>query len=695
MEMTREEAKEAIKRQVSCTDYLDRSPKAGPNMYCCPWCGSGDGENHTGALHYYPETNTVYCFSCEHRGDVIDIYQTTNNVDYNTALNDLAAECGITITGSSHRNAAEIPAREAFNPMHDKSYPQDEKTAQNQRQAPQDGIAADYTEYYAACKARINDPAAVAYLQGRGIAADTAALYGLGYDPAADPAGNPGGTGASIHPCPRIIIPTTKSHYSGRSIDPNGDPRYKKMNPKGSHPGLFNAGVLTVPEVQEVFVTEGAFDALSILEAGSHALALNSTSNTELLLQALEADPEAQHKTFILCLDNDDAGKKAAARLREGLQRLNVPFIGADICGGCKDPNEALQKDQEKFFEAVDKAKRQAGDRPDNVADYINGFMGDDMAKFKEVIETGFSNLDSEAGGLYAGLYTVAAISSLGKTTFCAQMADQIAEAGHDVIFFSLEQSRLEMVSKSLARITAQDDIEHAVTSLQIRRGQGGAAAKRAGKEYISRVGNRLSIVEGNFNCNLSFIRDYIRQYIRRTNTRPVVFVDYLQILQPEVVGNRQQTTRETVDTTVTGLKRLSRELNLTIFIVSSVNRNNYLTPIDFEALKESGGIEYTSDVVWGLQLQCLREPLFEKEKQIKQKRERIKQAKAENPRKIELSCLKNRYGVANFTCNFEYYPANDLFREEGRFSKLIDKPAQGLGSVGWLNESSGSGKLI
>ena len=51
---------------------------------------------------------------------------------------------------------------------------------------------------------------------------------------------------------------------------------------------------------------------------------------------------------------------------------------------------------------------------------------------------TGFTNLDDKAKGLYAGLYVVAAISSLGKTTFCHQIADQLAEMGEDVLFFSL-----------------------------------------------------------------------------------------------------------------------------------------------------------------------------------------------------------------------------------------------------------------
>ncbi|MBR7085836.1 MAG: hypothetical protein IKI37_11815, partial [Oscillospiraceae bacterium] len=164
------------------------------------------------------------------------------------------------------------------------------------------------------------------------------------------------------------------------------------------------------------------------------------------------------------------------------------------------------------------------------------------------------------------------------------------------------------------------------------------------------------------FNCNISFIGDYVRQYVRRTECKPVVFVDYLQILQPSD-ENKGQSTKETVDNTVTELKRISRELNLTIFVISSVNRMNYLTPIDFESLKESGGIEYTCDVIYGLQLQCLNSDLFSNSMaKIKEKRKKIREEKARNPRKIELVCLKNRYGIANFSCYFDYYPANDLF---------------------------------
>lgn len=301
--------------------------------------------------------------------------------------------------------------------------------------------------------------------------------------------------------------------------------------------------------------------------------------------------------------------------------------------------------------------------RPINAAEYLDTFWAADVSQMQasENVKTGFENLDNVTGGLYPGLYVIAALSSLGKTTFSLQLADQLAAAGRPVLFFSLEQSQLELVSKSLARIGAQaQGPKYGLDSLTIRKGFSDAGTQKALKEYREKIAERMNIIQGDFGYTAGKIRDEITRYIEETWSRPVVFVDYLQIIQG---GEIRQSVREQVDSTITDLKRISREHDLTVFVISSVNRSNYLTPIDFESLKESGGIEYTADVIWGLQYACLSDdPVFEKDKSIKEKREAIREAKAADPRQIELVCLKNRYG-RDFRCSFEYFPRVDLFR--------------------------------
>ena len=668
--MTREEAIAAARSGIDCREYLTKS-KSG--SYDCPFCGSGTGANHTGALKLYP-SNTFTCFACRKSGDVLDLIQQAHNTDFNGALMIACERLSITIIAAAGYHAPRNTAAADFS---EAAAAEEGAAARENTPAPAERPEggkeaeieqpADYRDYYIECCKRLYDPAAVSYLAGRGISIETARAAYIGYDPAADPASAPGGIGEVKHPCPRIIIPTTAGHYVGRSIDPQTADGFKKMNNKGGRPGIMNQRALYADN-DNVFVVEGAFDALSLMEVGAAAIALNSTSNADKLIKTLEAQPTAA--TLILCLDNDEAGRKAASVLREGLQRLNISYISANICGSSKDPNEALTADRKAFAAAVQKAQAQTAARPDNVSSYIENLMTGDIDSFKEARNrrTGFAKLDEQAGGLYAGLYCIAAISSLGKTTFAHQIADQLAAAGEDVLFFSMEQSRLELVSKSIARRTAQKDIAagrqdmpNAVTSLSIRRGNLPESVLIAADEYREGIGDRLSIIEGNFNCDISFIGEYVRQYIRRTGSKPIVFIDYLQILQ--TTDERQQ-RRDVIDTAVTELKRISREHGLTIFVISSVNRSNYLTPIDFESLKESGGIEYTCDVIWGLQLQCLNDPVFDSKEKVKEKRAKVREAKAANPRKIELLCLKNRYGIANFSSYFDYYPKHDLFVE-------------------------------
>ena len=103
----------------------------------------------------------------------------------------------------------------------------------------------------------------------------------------------------------------------------------------------------------------------------------------------------------------------------------------------------------------------------------------------------------------------------------------------------------------------------------------------------------------------------------------------------------------------------------MTVFLISALNRQNFMNTIDMESFKESSGIEYTSDMIIGLELEILsREELFNTDasKKISQKRLLVQIAKARNPRHIAMVVLKNRFGVSNYRANFEYYPAYDFF---------------------------------
>ena len=293
------------------------------------------------------------------------------------------------------------------------------------------------------------------------------------------------------------------------------------------------------------------------------------------------------------------------------------------------------------------------------VGEYLEQKFKNDVYRFSgyKYRKTGFSNLDEKIS-LYPGLYVLGAVSSLGKTTFIGQLADQLAEAGDRVLYFSLEQSEFELVSKGISRMTARENLETAVSAIKIREGYLSDSVERAIENYRSIAGTE-AIIECGFDTTIATITDTVRDYISKTGIRPVVIVDYLQIVRPIDI---RQTAKDAVDVHVRAFKKLQVDNDLVVILISSLNRANYLTPVDFESFKESGGIEYTADVIWGLQLEVMNSEIFDGDKKLKQKREIVRQAKNENPRKIELVCLKNRYGISNYHCEFLYYAQYDLF---------------------------------
>ena len=71
------------------------------------------------------------------------------------------------------------------------------------------------------------------------------------------------------------------------------------------------------------------------------------------------------------------------------------------------------------------------------------------------------------------------------------------------------------------------------------------------------------------------------------------------------------------------------------------------------KSFKESGAIEYGSDVLIGLQLKGADESKFD-----------VDQAKQKNPREIELVILKNRNGATGKKIEYKYYPMFNFFEE-------------------------------
>lgn len=242
-------------------------------------------------------------------------------------------------------------------------------------------------------------------------------------------------------------------------------------------------------------------------------------------------------------------------------------------------------------------------------------------------ISTGFPYLNQLLdGGLYPSLITLGAVTGEGKTTLALQMMDNIAAAGHDVLIFSLEMSRFELIAKSISRLGFKMavDKKHAFTTRELLNGDDYnqysterlLLIERARREYFDSIAPHVFIREALGNMDVIKIREIMELHRQQTGTAPVVLVDYIQLLgQPSTIRHAMS-DKQILDFNIMYLKQLSRTYNTPVIAISSLNRQAYSTRtkanqgtagspqdnrVTLADFKESGAIEYSSDILLGL----------------------------------------------------------------------------------------------
>lgn len=654
--MDRTTAKEEVLGKEPIFLQPARHKVNGRTSYICPSCGNGSGNDGTGiAIDPHSRKPRYKCFVCGLNEDVIGLWKLqTGTGDDAEAFRSLYEYYGITIDSKPtaqedfrENTKSKAKMNDTQENIHTDVY------TQAQPQKP------SLVDYYRECQKHI---AETNYPATRGLSADLVQRFMLGYD-----AGFNRGTGGAVWKA--LIIPTGTNSYVARNTDPEAQKkdRYRKQGASQ----LYNTRALREAK-KPIFICEGELDALSIMEVGGEAVGLGSTANYRQLVKLLEAQKPPQ--PLILALDNDTDGEKIAESLTAELERLEIPFYRLNPYGDKKDANEALLADRDSFTQAIAGAENIEEEALEaqkeeylktsvasHLQEFINGIADSVNTPYTP---TGFADLDEALdGGLYEGLYIVGAITSLGKTTLITQVGDQIAESGGDVLIFSLEMARTELMSKSISRLTLLDTLQNsgnvrdAKTARGITVGSRYANYSNTERELIQRAikayGNyadHIYIHEGVGDIGVDQIREIVKAHILFTGRKPTVIVDYLQILAPADI---RATDKQNTDKAVLELKRISRDYKIPVIGISSFNRANYREAVTMEAFKESGAIEYSSDVLIGLQLKGAGGKDFD-----------ANEAKKKNPREVELVILKNRNGATGKKVAYEYYPLFNYFKE-------------------------------
>lgn len=346
-----------------------------------------------------------------------------------------------------------------------------------------------------------------------------------------------------------------------------------------------------------------------------------------------------------------------------------------------EEPPEA-ESEEKGGEQKGDTGAKGHGERVKPVSEYLNDFLEECRETGEgQAIATGFLSLDKLLdGGLYPGLYFIGAVSSLGKTTLVMQIADNIAKDGHIVLVYSLEMSRSELMAKTISRESFLRDLAENHTSANalttrgvLRASFNGDVQKALVKDVIEDYevwGENQAIIEGVGDIGVERIAKHVIGFVRLNAIVPVVIIDYLQILAPYGKEYIRATDKQIVDKNVLELKRLSRECKVPIICVSSFNRENYNGPVTMAAFKESGAIEYSSDVLIGMQIEGIERGSNEKADEYKERLQKTADnvaacKKRGEPIAIEAKILKHRNGIPGGV-RFSFHSRFNCFEDRG-----------------------------
>lgn len=657
----------------------------------CPFCGES---NCADIIKKY---NDEYfdCRKCGIKGTIIDIYGYENGIDAKTnegksqIINELCKACGID-NNTNTQKAKQKPSTELIQAQI-KTIKQHEDNKIKKY---------DFTDVVDRLHKQLLESAeGMNYFLDRGLSEDTIKKFKLGYEPK--------GVNEALKDYPELhyykdlaecypyfipmfkegvceyILPRQDIKILEKKLqdgilyktDKEGNKREypKTMNLKNVPTTIYNFDEAMKNEL--VFVCEGWCDALSLENEGYKSVALNSVAGVNKFINMIQEVKDYQSKIYVIALDNDKSGKEARQKLQDELQKLKCRVKHLYPDGeGVKDINDMLLKDEKSLLYSIIEIEQEIQEENDKILtqnscySHLNSILNKFISnKDRKLLSTGYSKLDATlGGGLYNSLYVIGGISGLGKTSIVLNILENLAKKEQDVLFISLEMSREELVAKSLSRFTRETVTDKRLTPMDypsqrdIQNGNFDIEAPyfQEGLVNYTEASKHIFIKEANFNYNTELIREDIIKHKALRGKAPVVVVDYLQVL-PCLKDYGDD--KKNIDFNITELKRISREYDIPVIVISSIGRQYYKKPIDFEAFKSSGNIEFTADVVIGLQYSFMADIGNKSDNQIQ---EMYQEAKAQYPRQVQTVILKNRNGSIGEYTDFIYEPKYNYFKE-------------------------------
>ena len=258
---------------------------------------------------------------------------------------------------------------------------------------------------------------------------------------------------------------------------------------------------------------------------------------------------------------------------------------------------------EQRVARAVTELEKVLDQRGNTDAAMVSEFSNDLLSRLQDLADgkvqsgrpTHIPTLDQRlAGGFRDGqLVIIAARPSVGKSSLAQQFALTNAQDGIPAAFFGMEMSNGEVTNRTVANIG--------------RVGLGGLKTGRLENHEWSRVTEAVDrlrdlplLLMEKGSMTLADVSSQARKLVRRYGIKTLV-VDYLQLMRG---SDDRKDRRVQLEEITRGLKQLAKQLNITIFLLSQLNRASEQRtnprPV-MSDLKECGAIEEDADVILAL----------------------------------------------------------------------------------------------
>ena len=343
-----------LRQRLSLVDVISRRVplvKKGQNYWgCCPF-----HNEKTPSFSVNEDKGFYHCFGCGEHGDIISFVMKSENVDFKTAISELADMAGIKMPEIKQKTKEQIEAEENYVKITEKS-----------AKIYQDLL---YSE---------SGKTALEYIKKRGFSEEMIKKYRIGYAPknnvisakfsdiksdklVATGLVRIGNYGPYDFFRDKLMFPIFNAHnqivaFSGRSLD-GSEPKYinttdTELFHKRQTLFGFNFAHDAIHRKNRSIVVEGQIDAIQMQCHGfGETVAPLGTALTEDHIAIL---CKSNHN-ITFCFDGDLAGQKAAVRAAT----LVLPFLRdnsdvkfAFVTGG-KDPDEILKTSGENAMQKI------------------------------------------------------------------------------------------------------------------------------------------------------------------------------------------------------------------------------------------------------------------------------------------------------------------------------------------------------